>query len=111
MYTIPRKNSHMARKKQEGPVVNFQFKMYGELAKRWQEIKDRAKKKNPYLDDTDINRRLLGLDSDIKAVVEAVTEKDRLYFLSSPSGGKQAEIMGRLTGKIHLTEVSKRKRR
>lgn len=111
MYTIPRKKIRMARKKPEGRVVNFQFKMYGELAERWLEIRERARKKNPFMDDSGFNRRLLGFDSDIKAAVEAVPERDRQHFLATPLGGRRVELEGRTKGKVHLSEVSSNTKR
>ena len=62
VYTMP---FSMPRKKPEGPVVNFQLKLYGAEAERWLRIRNAAKVKNPYIDDTGVNRRLLGLDPDL----------------------------------------------
>lgn len=107
MYTIPKRKG-MARKKKEGPVVNFQLKLYGEEANRWLKIRAKAKERNHYIDDTSINRRLLGLDPDVDG---SVTEKDRLTFQTSSAAGKQPEMLGQIAAKTRLAEVPRRKRK
>jgi hypothetical protein len=106
MYTIP--DNGMPRKKPEGPVVNFQLKLYGEEAERWLKVRDQAKKRNGYIGDTGVNRRLLGLDPDKDG---EVTERDRAYFLGSQSS-RPAELIGRPpSGKAHIKEVTPKRGR
>jgi hypothetical protein len=101
MYTVL--GNGMPRKKPVGPVVNFQLKLYGEEAERWLKIRDQAKKRNNYIGDTGINRRLLGLDPDKAG---EVTERDRAFFLG-PQSSKPAEMLGRTpSGKAHIKDVS-----
>lgn len=108
MYTIVGKDS-MPRRKAAGPTVNFQLRLAGEEAERWQEIKERALSRNGRCNDTDINRRLLGLDPDTDGLV---SEKDRRYFLGAKVSGKSADLIGRAAGgKSHIKEVAPKVRR
>lgn len=66
------------RMKKPPPYKTFQIRLSGEEAERWLEVRRRADDRNPRADDTDVNRRLLGLDSDTDGLI---TEKDRLFFL------------------------------
>jgi hypothetical protein len=106
MYTIAR-NREMPRRKKEGPSRNFQLRLSGEEAERWLKIRELALERNPRCNDTDINRRLLGLDPDIDGLI---TEKDRLYFLGAKAA--HAEMLGRAEGKKPLIrEVSRKLKR
>lgn len=91
MYTVPARPP-MPRKKQTGPSVTFQLRLRGEEAERWLKVKSKALSKNPRIDDTEINRRLLGLDPDIDG---AVTEKDRLFFAGGKPSRSEVGLMGR----------------
>lgn len=108
MYTIPAKST-MPRRKRTGPTVQFQLRLAGDEAERWQQVREWAVSRNARCNDTQINRRLLGLDPDTDGLV---TEKDRRYFLGAKASGKSAEIFGRAaTGKSHIKEVSPKIRR
>lgn len=97
--------SGMPRKKPDGAVVNFQLKLYGEEAERWLRVRNQAKQRNPYINDTVINRRLLGLDSDAGG---EVTDRDRMFFLGGAAA--KPELIGRAkSGKPHIKEVSRKK--
>lgn len=104
MYTII--GNGMPRKKRK--MISFQLKLYDEEAERWLEIKTWAKERtNDRIDDTEINRRLLGLDPDKNG---EVTEEDRLYFLG-PEGILRAEMLGKLAAKAHIKQVPPKRKR
>jgi hypothetical protein len=95
----------MPRPKPKGPTVHFQLKLYGDDAERWQKIWDAAKKRNPYIDQTRLNRLLLGLDAD----PGIITEKDRIYFRGQTP---DADLLGTTKpSKAHLKEVSPKTKR
>lgn len=73
MYTI----TTMPRPKTPGPSLNFQLRLSGEPAARYMEIIARARGRNARADNTDINRRLLGLDPDTDGLV---TDMEVAYF-------------------------------
>lgn len=96
----------MPRPKPKGPMKNFQFRLKPKEAERWYEVFRRAQDRNPRINETEVNRRLLGLDLDIDG---AVTEKDRVYFQGQT---QTTELLGRTKpSKAHLKEVSPRTKR
>lgn len=104
MYTI---RERMPRPKPEGPVKTFQFRMSGEVARRWLDLFDKAKKRNPYLDESDFNKRLVGLTKDLDG---SVPEADVAYFRQA--GQEKAKLIGRAaSGKPHIREVSPKVKR
>lgn len=105
MYTIAFKR--MPRPKPEGPFKTFQLRLNGEEAARWFKIWRTAKERNHYMTETDVNRRLLGLDEDKNG---EVTERDRIWF--QQAGKEKAKLLGRgASGKAHIKEVSPRTKR
>lgn len=58
----------MPRPKPKGQTVHFQLKLYGEDAERWLKVWQAAKNRNPYIDQTRLNRLLLGLDYDPRVI-------------------------------------------
>ena len=80
MYTMSGK--HMPRPKPKGRIKTFQLRLRVEESERWYEVFAKAVQRNPRINETEINRRLLGLDDDIDG---AVTEKDRIYFQGQSS--------------------------
>jgi hypothetical protein len=104
MYTM--RCDSMPRPKPKGPIKHFQLRLKPEEAERWQRVFDKARDRNPRINETEVNRRLLGLDSDIDG---AVTEKDRIYFLGQTGA---TELVGQTKpSKAHLKEVSPRSKR
>lgn len=104
MYTMRRDS--MPRPKPKGPIKHFQLRLKPEEAERWQEVFKRAQDRNPRINETEVNRRLLGLDMDIDG---AVTEKDRVFFQGQTSA---TEMIGQTKpSKAHLKEVSPRTKR
>jgi hypothetical protein len=96
----------MPRPKPKGPIKTFQLRLRADESKRWYEIFAKALERNPRINETEINRRLLGLDVDIDG---AVTEKDRIYFQGQTPN---ADMLGRAkSSKAHLKEVSPRTKR
>ena len=99
----------MPRPKPKGPIKHFQFRLKPEEAERWYEVFNRAQDRNPRINETEVNRRLLGLDPDIDG---AVTEKDRMYFQGQTGQTQTTELLGRAkSSKAHLKEVSPRTKR
>jgi hypothetical protein len=76
MYTM---NANMSRKKPLSHKSNnmFQIRLSDEELERYIEILRRAEKRQPRAGETDVNRRLLGLDEDTDGLV---TDEDVLYF-------------------------------
>lgn len=96
----------MPRPKPTGPIKHFQLRLKPDEAERWLEIFNRAKDRSPRINETEVNRRLLGLDPDIDG---AVTEKDRIFFQGQTH---PAEMVGRpKPSKAHLKDVSPRTKR
>jgi hypothetical protein len=105
MYTIARKP--MPRPKPKGPIKTFQLRLTAEESERWFKIWEAAKKRNHYINETGINRRLLGLEPDVDG---SVTEKDRIYFQGTSA--TPADMLGRAaSAKPHISEVSPRQKR
>lgn len=105
MYTIP--ITRMPRPKPEGPQKTFQLRLKGDDAERWLKIWHTAKERNHYINETQVNRILLGLDE----VNEAVTERDRAFFQGTKKPIK-ARMVGRgASGKPHISEVSPQSKR
>ena len=106
MYTIRRAaRTRMPRPKPLGPIKNFQLKLSAEESERWETISQAVKARNRYLNDTQINRILLGLDDD----PEIITEKELMYFRGIPG---KAQVLGRAApSKAHIREVTSPKKK
>lgn len=102
MYTIRRE---MPRPKPAGPIKTFQLKLTAEESERWRKIWESAKERNHYINETQVNRILLGLDDD----PEMVNERERMYFRGVP--GKPGMLGRAAPSKPHIREVASPKKK
>ena len=104
VYTIGRQVS-MPRPRPSGPRKTFQLKLTPEESERWQKTFDRARERNHYINETQVNRILLGLDDD----PATVTERERIYFRGIP--GKPGMLGHTALSKSHIHEVAPAKKK
>lgn len=84
MYTI----RDMPRPKPSGPTSNFQFRLKADEYELWESLWKKAKDRNPYINKSDFNRALIGLQED----ENLVTVQDRNLFYAASKG--KPELIG-----------------
>lgn len=81
--------------------LNFQLWLSGADAERYEQVRAKARERQPYSKDSDLNRRLLGLDKG----QELLTDAEVLYF--SGQGERPKTItLGKL---LPLKKAAKKK--
>lgn len=73
--------------------INFQLWLSGEDAVRYREVRDKARERQPYSKDSDLHRRLLGLDRG----QDLLTDVEVLYFKGQAERPKSITAL-KLTG-------------